>query len=123
MEAELLDSLALFDVVQVDVGDAFGVLMALTDGDEALALRLRHAGELDFVVREDDLLPVLRLGFLEDELVVEGEVGVASFGVPDEVVVDTTIAIISVDQFLLEEHVFAVASTFAEVEIVFILDF
>lgn len=97
--------------------------MALTDSDEALTLRLSDARKLDLRVSEDVLFPILRLGSLDNQFIVKREVGIATFGVPYKVVVNTTVAIISVDQFLFEKHVFGFCSAITHQLLSFDLDF
>ena len=59
MEWQSLNLLHLFNVVQIHERVTLGVLVALTDGDEALALGLGHARKLDLRVGEDMLFPIL----------------------------------------------------------------
>lgn len=47
MEGESLDLLKLFDIIQIHERVTLGVLVALTDSDEALTLRLSDARKLD----------------------------------------------------------------------------
>ena len=46
-----------------------GVLVALTDSDEALTLRLSDARKLDLRVSEDVLFPILRLGRVDGSII------------------------------------------------------
>jgi len=101
MECKAANLLSLFNVIDVDVSTSLGVLGSFTNGKVPTIDCHGHAGELDSRVAEDRLLSSFCV--FNHELVVQGEIGEASLRVPHEIVMDSSISVVSSDELLLKD--------------------